>query len=129
MTVVPSLSSSGWVDDDETYIQVTFLHFMTSAENQANILLGRINSVAYIAAKFGTIPQSFADELATALTGILYDRFPIVTVEAKVENDTGGMYDVSIYASVTNAEGKVINWKKAITNDRSGAVNKLLESL
>jgi len=95
-TVLPTLSLSGFVKDNNTIMRKQFEYFKASEYSQSTTFYGNISSLPYLIEQHNDDDIRLKSEIANTLT-ILYKRyFDKVSVEVRLDYKDDNSYNILI---------------------------------
>lgn len=85
--ILPTLSSSGWVDEIAEKADRVMAYFFVSEYSQSNIFRGNITSLPHLIQKFGNEPEVLKSEISRKVQDLLGRYFDEVSVDAEITNE------------------------------------------
>jgi hypothetical protein len=91
---VPTLSTNGFIEQLGPKVDRLLAYFFTNDYSQSTVYHGRIASLRYLTAMYGSNPESLRGHIGSTLEKYLGRYFDKVEVRIELRNTEGGPYNV-----------------------------------
>ena len=104
MTVVPTLSTDGWLTTVDKKADKLLSYFFLSEHSQSVLYYGSVVSLPYLIATHGSTPDTLRQEIGVNLGSLLSSFFEDVKYNVKIieGNVQDSTYDIVLSASVVD---------------------------
>lgn len=103
--ILPTLSSSGWIEEIAEKADRVMTYFFVSEYSQSDSFKGNITSLPHLIQKFGNDPLTLKSEVSRKLQGLLERYFDEASVGTEITNEDQAHSKMDLEVSVMLRDG------------------------